>query len=214
MLANMNMCIDENSTRNMIVLHLKKNGGMSIDELSKVIDITPMGIRQHLIALEKKGLVTYVPKRRGIGRPGFVYMLTDAADGLFPSSYDEFALGLLREIRDHEGAEKIDRIFGWRREQLFRDYSAALANKDDLGDLLPSLKGLLESKGYFVEVLTSGNQCRLKQYHCPVNRIAAEFRDVCRHELQLYRELINRNVTREQSMTEGASSCIYIIPAN
>ncbi|TAN40628.1 MAG: winged helix-turn-helix transcriptional regulator, partial [Nitrospirae bacterium] len=70
---DMEFFLDRNPTRESIVHLLKKHGGMSIDDMSKQIQITPMGVRQHLLALEKKGIVTYISKRKGIGRPGFIY---------------------------------------------------------------------------------------------------------------------------------------------
>ena len=208
----MDLCVDDNSTRNSIVLHLKKSGGMSIEELSKLIDITPMGIRQHLLALEKKGLVTFTPKRRGIGRPGFVYMLTEAADELFPKAYDELAVGLLRDIREHDGKEKVDRVFAWRRERLMKNYNAALAGKDAIEDRLNALKDILDASGHFVEISKNGAHYRIKQYHCPISKVAGEFTEACRHELQLYRDLIGGNIVREKSAAEGSQHCVYLVP--
>jgi predicted ArsR family transcriptional regulator len=209
----MDIFIEENSTRKNIILLLKKNGGMSIEDLSKVIDITPMGIRQHLLALEKKGIVTYVARRRGIGRPGFIYMLTDAANDLFPKSYDKFAVDLLRDIKKHEGNEKIDKIFSWRRERLFKMNREALSGKENLDDTLHTFKNILEANGHFVDISRNNGHYYLKQYHCPINKVASEFKDACKHELQLYRDLIDKNITREQSVSEGAPSCLYLIPA-
>jgi predicted ArsR family transcriptional regulator len=208
----MDIFIEENSTRKNIMLLLKKNGGMSIEDLSKVIDITPMGIRQHLLALEKKGIVTYVARRRGIGRPGFIYMLTDAANDLFPEAYDSFAVGLLRDIKKHEGVEKIDKIFDWRRERLFRMNKEALSGKENLDDTLHAFKGILEANGHLVEISRNNGHYHLKQFHCPIHKISAEFKDACKYELQLYRDLINKNIMREQAMSEGAQSCLYVIP--
>jgi predicted ArsR family transcriptional regulator len=208
----MNMFIDENSTRNNIILLLKKNGGMSIEDLSKVIEITPMGIRQHLLALEKKGIVTYISRRRGIGRPGFIYMLTDSANDLFPNAYDTFAVNLLRDIKAHEGDEKIDKIFSWRRERLVNSRKEALAGKAGIEATLNALKEILEADGHLVEISKNSAHYRLKQYHCPINRVAVEFRDACKYELQMYQDLIHRNITREQSVSEGAQSCVYLIP--
>jgi len=208
----MDFLIDENSTRKNIILMLKRNGGMSIDDLSKVIEITPMGIRQHLLALEKKGIVTYVSRRRGIGRPGFIYMLTDAANDLFPKTYDKFAVGLLRDIRKHEGDRKIDEIFNWRRDRLFQTRKDALSGKRSMEDTLNALKEILEEDGHFVEISNNSDHYHLKQYHCPINKLAKEFSDACKYELQLYRDLIGRNITREQSVSEGAQSCVYLIP--
>jgi predicted ArsR family transcriptional regulator len=109
--------LDENSTRNSIIHLLKKSGGLTIEELSKSINITPMGIRQHLLSLEKKNIVTYIAKKHGIGRPGFVYMLTDSADALFPKAYDKFAIEILKDIKANDGPEKLDTIFRRRKDK-------------------------------------------------------------------------------------------------
>ncbi len=208
----MEILADENSTRKNIIFLLKKNGGMSIEELSKVIDITPMGIRQHLLALEKKSYVTYVTKKRGIGRPGFIYMLTEAADDLFPKSYDSFAIGILKDIRKHDGNEKVDEIFGWRKERLYTLMKGALAEKEKLDDILSALKRILEAEGYLVEIGKHNGRCSLKQFHCPINKVAQEFADACKHELQLYRDLISKDITREGSIADGGTACVYTIP--
>ena len=208
----MDIFVEENSTRKNIILLLKKNGGMSIEDLSKVIDITPMGIRQHLLALEKKNIVSYIARRRGIGRPGFIYMLTGTANDLFPKSYDNFAVGLLMDIRKHEGSETIDKIFSWRRERLLKMKKDALAGKEGLDDILHAFKDILEADGHFVELSKNSGHYNIKQYHCPINKVASEFKDACKHELLLYRDLISKNITREQTISEGAQACLYTIP--
>ncbi|MBI5640397.1 MAG: transcriptional regulator [Nitrospirae bacterium] len=194
------------------MLLLKKNSSMSIDDLSKLIDITPMGIRQHLLALEKKGIVTYVAQKRGIGRPGFIYQLTESSAELFPNSYDKFALGVLRDIKKHEGQEMIDKIFEWRRERLFKFQQTALTDKENIDDTLQALKDLLEAEGHIVELSRNNGHYHLKQFHCPINKVSAEFKDACRHELQLYRDLIGKEVTREHTISDGSPSCLYKIP--
>ena len=206
--------LDENSTRNSIIHLLKKSGGLTIEELSKSINITPMGIRQHLLSLEKKGVVTYIAKKHGIGRPGFFYMLTDSADALFPKSYDKFAIEILKDIKANDGSEKLDTIFRRRKDKQLNFIKDALAGMETLDNTLNGLKNLLESEGHFVELTRSNGNYHLKQYNCPVNKIAAEFRDICKYELQLYRELFGERVTREQNIAEGSPACFYKIPAH
>jgi predicted ArsR family transcriptional regulator len=171
-----------------------------------------MGIRQHLLALKKKGIVHYIAKKRGIGRPGFIYMLTDAADDLFPKAYDKFSVGLLRDIRAHEGDDKIERIFELRRERLFRTNKEFLTGKEKLEDILEALKQTLEDEGHYVEVSRNNGHYQLKQYHCPIHKIAVEFQEACKYELMLYRDLIGKDVVREHAVSEGAPSCLYLIP--
>lgn len=205
--------LDENPSRNSIIHLLKKHGGMSIDELSRRINITPMGIRQHLLSLEKKGIVTYVPRRHGIGRPGFIYMLTDKADDLFPKSYDRFAIEMLQDIRDQEGNSKLDKIFGWRKERLLKKRGKALGSLLSVREKIEALRDILESEGYMVELSNGNSHYHLKQYNCPISRISAEFPGICRHELEFYRELFGRGVTMERHITPGEPTCSFMIPA-
>src|ERR1700690_554285 len=173
----MELFIDENSTRKNIIQLLKKNSGMSIEELSGNIKITPMGVRQHLLALEKKGVVSYVSRRQGIGRPGFIYMLTEAANDYFPNNYDNFALGMLRDITKHEGPEKIKKIFSWRKDRLLKMSREALQGREGIDDIVTGLRQLLEDNGHLVELSRNNGHYHLKQFHCPISKIAGELRD-------------------------------------
>lgn len=203
---------DENSTRNSIIRLLKRFGDMSIEDLSKDIDITPMGIRQHLLALEKKGFVTYSVKKRGIGRPGFSYRLTPKAEKFFPRAYDSLVLEMLRDIEKHDGPEKIDMIFQWRKERLLEHKKGLLSGHGSIDELMRGLKEILESNGHMVEVSESEGNYHLRKFHCPINRISNEFKDACKHELFLYQDLLGRNITRTHSIADGAQSCLFVIP--
>jgi predicted ArsR family transcriptional regulator len=208
----MNLVNDENPTRRSIMTLLKVSGGMSIDELSKKISITPMGIRQHLLSLEKRGVVTYIAKKHGIGRPGFVYMLTDAADELFPKSYDRLVLDILREVKKNDGQEKVNKIFGWRYDRILKQRKEALSGLTGIEETLNGLKNLLESEGHLMELEKNQNVYRLKNYNCPISRVAHEFNEACLQELQMYKELLNRDVTLDQCIGQGSQSCVFSIP--
>ncbi|OGW26259.1 MAG: hypothetical protein A2X59_06895 [Nitrospirae bacterium GWC2_42_7] len=205
---------DENITKNSIIILLKKSGGMTIEELSKVVEITPMGIRQHLISLEKKGVVTYTAKRQGIGRPGFIYKLTEMADTLFPKSYDNFAVETLKDIEKNDGRSKINEIFSWRSKRTFRARKEALREKKNIAELVNGLKDILESEGHLVELELIDGFYHLKQYNCPINKIAFEYEEACLHELQMYKDLLGCDIERLHSITDGSQACIYVIPAD
>ncbi|MGC2063453.1 MAG: metalloregulator ArsR/SmtB family transcription factor [Thermodesulfovibrionales bacterium] len=209
----MDFTIDDNSTRRNIIQRLKKTGGMTIDELSRQINITPMGVRQHLLSLEKKGVVSYIARRQGIGRPGFIYMLTEAANDFFPNTYANFSLEMLRDINKHDGPRKIEQMFGWRRERMLNMYRNALAGREGIDDTLNGLKQLLESQGHFIELSRNNGHYHLKNYHCPINKIATEFKEACKHELQMFQDLLGKNVTREHTVSDGSICCLYVIPA-
>jgi predicted ArsR family transcriptional regulator len=204
--------LNENPTREKIIMLLKKNGPMPIEELSKELKITSMGIRQHLLSLERKGLIDYVTKKQGIGRPAFLYKLTSKADDLFPKSYHTFIVDTLKDIERNEGREKIDELFKWRRMRLFKETKDMLTDKVNLDEKVYGLKDMLESKGYIVELDESDNAFILKEFNCPIFQVATEFKEACTHELQFYRDFLGKDVSRQECMSSGNISCTYSIP--
>jgi predicted ArsR family transcriptional regulator len=210
--ANVVTFVSENPTRERILFLLKKKGPLSIDDLSRQMGITPMGIRQHLISLERKGLVDYIARRYGVGRPAFLYKLTEKADDLFPKAYHKFILTTLKEMEKNEGREKIEEIFRWRKEKILRENKDALSEKKNLQDRVFALKDVLEADGYLVDLDMDDNNFILKEFNCPIARVASEYREACKYELQVYRELLRKEVTRQECIAEGSPSCTYVIP--
>ena len=204
--------LNENPTREKIILLLKKRGPMAIDELSRELSITSMGIRQHLLSLERRGLIEYMTKRQGIGRPAFLYKLTAKADDLFPKEYDKFMINLFRDIEKNDGREKIDEILKWRRNRIVKDAKEGLADKKSIGEKMLALKEILEADGYFPEISESSTHYILKLFNCPIFKLAAEYKEVCRHDLGMFRELLGKDLNRDECINSGNPSCTYSLP--
>ncbi|MEW6002904.1 MAG: metalloregulator ArsR/SmtB family transcription factor [Nitrospirota bacterium] len=208
----MSLVINGNPTRDWIIQLLKKRGSLSIDELSKELKITPMGIRQHLLSLERKGLVDYEAERHGIGRPAFLYRLTEKANELFPKSYHKFILDTFKDIEGNEGRKKVDDIFRWRKERLLKEFEEGLSDRKNFRDKVYGLRDILESEGHFVQLDEANDNYSLKQFNCPISRVASDFKEACAYELELYKELLKKDILRTQCIAEGNPSCIYVIP--
>jgi len=209
---DMDSAILENPTRKKILLMLKKRGDMTVDDLSREVQITPMGIRQHLYALKRSGMVEYVTKRHGVGRPGFLYRLTAMADDFFPKAYQGFAMDILAEIEDSDGIEKIDQIFRKRKDRVLADRAELLSDKNGLYDRLTALVEILHRDGCMVELEDNDSHFSLKQFNCLIPKIAFRYRAACKYDLQLFKELLGEDVVRQQCLSEGARACVYIIP--
>ncbi len=202
---------EEHQTRQQIIVLLRKNGVMSIEGMSKSLGITPMGVRQHLIALEKKGIVTYETRRQSIGRPGFLYQLTKEADDLFPKAYYKFVNGLLKDIETHYGKQKIKKLFQWRAQRILSDRENALKGKP-LNSRINALIAMLNEEGYLAEYNETADGFVIKQYNCPIYRIASEFPIACKYEIDIYKKLLGINITRVSCISRGATACEYLVP--
>jgi predicted ArsR family transcriptional regulator len=211
---NMWSVLNENPTREKILLLLKKNGPLSIDSLSKQLNITSMGIRQHLLSLERKGLIEYIVKRQGIGRPAFLYKLSEKAIDLFPMAYISFIVNLLKDVEKHEGSDKIGEIFNWHRNRVLGNAREALSDKKNIREKIDGFKDFLNSSGHIAEVLSLNNHYTLKIFSCPIYRIAMGYKEACQYDILLFRDLFGKDVVREECIVDGDTSCTYTIPIN
>ena len=202
------------STRRRILVTLKKRGGMSADELSEALGITPMGVRRHLMTLEKDGLVEYTPVQRGVGRPSYIYSLTAAADDLFPKHYSQLLLDVLDQIRNLDGRDKLDLLFAKRTERLVKQYAPRLADLP-LDKRVAELARILDESGSLAEWERLDDETYLLwEHNCVLAQVSTHCPQVCTYELNMVRQLLQADVTREKHMIMGDEGCSYRIQAN
>ncbi|HEV2284275.1 MAG TPA: winged helix-turn-helix transcriptional regulator [bacterium] len=103
------------TTRQGTLALIKRRCPMTVQELSRSLAITPMGVRQHLAILERDGQVRSGGLRRGQGRPSRVYGITAEGDKTFPRAYEQTAVDLLGDLAALDGQAKVGALFEHRR---------------------------------------------------------------------------------------------------
>ena len=97
---------------------LKKNDAMSANENAERLQITDIAVRRHLQSLEKDQLVQAELVRQSMGRPVYVYRLTEQSEHLFPKKYADITLDFLHDVQELQGPEMIDMLFQRREKRL------------------------------------------------------------------------------------------------
>ncbi len=199
------------TTRRRILIALKERGSLTADELAALLGISSVAVRRHLTNLERDRLVDHEEMQRGMGRPSHVYRLTEAANHVFPHNYDQLASYVLDSIQELFGQEAINRIFEHRTKELAQSYRP-LVNSGNLPDRLEQLTRLREAEGYMPvwEEQEDGTYV-LRQHHCPILHVAEGCSEACAHELALFVDLLNAEVTRQNHQVTGDTDCSYQI---
>lgn len=200
------------STRREILTTLKKQGGMTADDLSEVLGITTMGVRRHLMTLERDGLVEYDTVQRGVGRPSYVYSLTELADDLFPKNYDRLVNELLTIVELVDGEDKVEELFAKRMERLEAAYAPHLSNKD-LPEQVAALAQIQQANGYIAEwEQVDDDTFVFIEHNCAIANVAQKCHFACDYELRLLNNLLDaEEIVRENHMASGDISCRYRI---
>src|SRR5204863_9718322 len=81
-----------------ILALLKRTGSATVEEAAGALSVASMTARQHLVGLERDGLVETEKVRRATGRPHYLYKLTPKGDEMFPRRYEVLARLLLDEV--------------------------------------------------------------------------------------------------------------------
>ncbi len=199
-------------TRRSIMRLLKLRGPMTADALAEQLGITSMGVRGHLSALESDGLVRYAPQQNGVGRPAYLYSLTDAGDELFPRTYPQLANGLLEAIKALDGEGGLDRVFEKRTEWLEAQYRARMMDRT-LEGRVAELARIRAEEGYMADwERLDDDTFVLRENNCAIFQIASTSAQACRFELELFRRVLgDAEVTRESHMISGDRVCAYVI---
>jgi predicted ArsR family transcriptional regulator len=197
--------------RSEILGCLKARGRVAVDEIASAVGGSRVGIRRHLALLSRDGLVSFEVERRERGRPSHVYFLTEKAELLFPTSYDAFALDLIRTVNGLFGRQAVTRVIRAQAHALATTLKPALR---ELGfdERVKTLAAIVDERGYNVAVrrLRDGSYS-WKQRNCPLITVANAYCQVCDEELRLYNRLLGTEVVRDCRMSAGARTCDFKI---
>ncbi|MDE0426916.1 MAG: transcriptional regulator [Candidatus Poribacteria bacterium] len=197
-------------TRMRILQLLKMRAGMTVNQLTDALPISQMGIRQHLAILESENLVEYYREKQKRGRPRHIYRLTDQANSLFPTTYANFAVGLMHEVAKFNGPGFINKVFQERMKSQLQAYQQRLQGKD-LPQRVKELTRIRDEEGYMASFDEDEDDYVLIEHNCPISVIAEEYPYVCEIELGLFRQSLGAKVVREEHLMQGSHRCCYRI---
>jgi len=194
------------STREQILVLLRRHGRLSAPRLADLLGINSVGVRRHLGLLERDGLVESTVEKPSRGRPAAVYRLTDAGLERFPRRYDEVAREALAFLKDHDAAA-LAQFLAWRNERLAKSF-AGRVDGATLAERTDALAEVLSEQGFMAEVEPAPGGLRLCQHNCTVEHLAAELPDLCTSEAELFERLLGTRVEREATVVDGAVRCV------
>jgi predicted ArsR family transcriptional regulator len=195
-------------TRRAILEYLKQHGRASLDELAQDVGLAPMSVRGHLAVLERDGLIAYEEARGRVGRPRFMYSLTERAQEEFPKSYHTLCNRILDalacSVPPNEVASKLADV--WTK-----DHEARLAGKS-FEEQLKILTTIRTEEGAMASLEKTTEGYVLHQQHCPASCVAARHPNViCTAEIGFIRRVLGTTVERVSWIHQGDATCSYRI---
>ena len=204
------------STRTKILDILRRRREVTVDDLTRALELAPATLRRHLDILQRDGFVTVRPVRRETGRPHYAFSMTEAGHELFPQHYVRITNRLIDEIMalgpedtsGRSGRELADVIFARMSERLARAYGPRISGAT-LAERLRQASHFLQDEGISLEVQQHGGDFLLIGRGCPCQRLAEKHPDICAHDQRLLSLLLKADVEPAPAEKAEGAFCAY-----
>jgi DeoR family suf operon transcriptional repressor len=198
------------STRQQILNHLHRERSGSVKELALLLAMTTTGVRQHLAILEREGLIVAEADRGHVGRPAFIYRLTDTGEALYPKQYDVLANLLMEEIRQVAGADILQRILRRVADRMAQQQRERVEGKS-IGDRIEVVAELMREQGCAAFAEERDGVYYVHECTCPYPAVARKNAAICALEVDLVRRLTGCDARLVSSLLRGDAACVYRI---
>jgi DeoR family suf operon transcriptional repressor len=207
-MTNPNQTAQAGGSKEQILTYLHHQGHATVQELADLLAMTPTGVRQHLTALSRDGLVAATETRGHVGRPALVYELTPRGEGRFPANYAMLVNLLLEEVRTMAGADALQRLLRRVSGRMADSYSDRVQGKTTAGRV-EAAAAVLREQGSDVEVSASGGEYFIRQCTCPYPEVARQHSAVCALEVDFVQRMTGADARLVGSLLRGDAACSY-----
>lgn len=201
---------------------LAEDGPLTAADLASRLGLTPAAVRRHLDLLAEQGAIEErepaTAGGRGRGRPARAYILSEAGHAGMDSDYADVATSALRFLAERAGADAVGEFARERGAQLERRYATQLPSTGgDVRARAEALASVLSADGFAASIRPVGADLpvagvQLRQGHCPVLDVAAEFPVFCDVETDAFSRLLGVDVQRRTTLVRGEHVCTTFIP--
>jgi DeoR family suf operon transcriptional repressor len=200
------------STRDRVLQTLLAHPRITIHELAQEVGINPISIRHHIASLQAEGLVSSEEERHGVGRPRYVFLLTEAGVEKFPTRYIRLTVRLLEQLKETMPTAMVSKIFSQMALDLANDIvkNAALDNLT-MEQKLELMKAMLHQEGFNIEWERQGDQFQIVENSCPYYHIGQDHPEVCSVDQTLISSVLSIPAEKVKCILNGDSFCTYIV---
>lgn len=200
------------STRDVILHAIKSSHQAKVDELAEVANISPVTVRHHLNTLQADGLIEASSVRRKVGRPYYVYSLSEKGQELFPKRYVRLTSRLLDELKDDMSDDIVIKMFKNVVHGIIEEH-AEIIESLSFEERLDYLIDLLKEEGFLARWEETKQGYRLVEYSCPYFSIGHKHTEICTFDRELILNVLRTPVEQHSCMLEGADCCEFTVKA-
>lgn len=205
--------------RTQILNIIQRRDGASVEQLAAELDLAPATVRRHLDILQRDGLARFTEAHGGVGRPRYVYTLTQEGQEQLPREYHRLAQRFMEEVGTlsaqdlqelADGKSLVDLVVRRIADHKAAQYAGQLAGKDFDGTVQETAR-ILTKEHYAADVQQTPDGYRIRLHNCPFQQVADSQHELCSLEAELVSSMIHSPVEKEATKAEGSVNCILLV---
>ncbi len=196
------------STRDLILYTLKTTNQAKVDDLAKAVHVSPVTVRHHLNTLQADGLIEMDSVRRKVGRPYYIYSLTEKGHELFPRKYVRLTNRLLEELKDNLPPDTLNNVFDGIAKKIIAEHEGKFEHLS-FENRLVYLTTILREEGFIVEWEHDENQYTLIEYGCPYYSVGDQHLEICGLDKDLMISILQTPVEQTKCILHGDDICKF-----
>lgn len=200
------------STRDKILHTIKTLHEATVEELADAADVSPVTVRHHLNGLQAENLVVADSIRRSVGRPHYVYSLSETGHELFPQKYFRLSSRLLEELKKRFSPQIITDVFDSVAQRIMAEHRGEFEHLS-FEQKLTYLINLLGEEGFLASWEKTENGYQLIEYSCPYLSMGEVYGEVCTFDKGLILGVLQTEIQQHSCMIDGDACCQFTITA-
>src|SRR5690625_420414 len=201
------------STKEKLLNILKKDYKCTIKDIMVYFSISEIAVRRHLNELEQREFIAREEVKQEIGRPYYIYYLTEKGHQTFPNQFEQLPLEILQDLETSKGKQAVNDVLKQRMNREIEIFNDHIDQKKTFDEKIAEIAEIQDQKGYMIEYeKNAAGDYEIKNYNCPIINIASEYRQLCSNEKQAYAAVFpGSKVKSESCITRGDHYCHWII---
>jgi predicted ArsR family transcriptional regulator len=196
------------STRDLMRDLLSARGEATVGEIARELGLNQANIRRHLEVMRAEGLVDVRIQRHEIGRPAYVYRLTERAEEL-SGHYPRLVKRMV-----HQLAGKDDRLLDEVFEGVAHDIAGAYRSSvtgATVQERVAQTSEALRDEGIVDHWRKDSDGFHLMNTTCPYRKAAEASQAPCHADHRTVELLVGAPVEQVSRMVEGHAMCEYVV---
>jgi len=198
------------TTRETILHTIKAHPKSNVDELAEAASVSPVTVRHHLNALQADNLIVSHTVRRKVGRPYYVYSLSQKGQEQFPKRYVRLTSRLLHELKIQLPSEALNDVLSSVVDSVLEERRGQFEHLA-VEERLDYLVSLLADEGFLAHWKKTEEGYLVTEFSCPYISLGEAHSEICTIDKELIVNVLDAPVQQNSCMLDGGACCEFLV---